>query len=88
MELRKYWAEVREIERGLPEFVWLADVACRGAVVEVGRSAAARLLRGGSHRVATEEEVAEFRAGEERWKRSAEEERLRRKGVVVVEVGS
>jgi hypothetical protein len=85
MELRKYWAEVREIEGGLPEFVWLTS---SGVVVEVGRAAAARLLWGGSHRVATEEEVAEFKAGEERGKKSAAEERLWRRGVAVVEVGS
>ncbi len=85
-DLRKYWAEVREIERGLAEFVWLVAVA-GGFPMEAGRGQAAKLLRAGSHRVATEEEVRAERDRQEGKRVEGEEEVRRRKGVAVVEVG-
>jgi hypothetical protein len=49
-DLRKYWQEIREIEKSLPEFVWLTslDNAPRGqrggCIAQVAAAAAARLL--------------------------------------------
>lgn len=91
-DLRKYWADVRAMELSLPEFVWLASIEdlSRGqvgaAIVEVAAAVAAKLLHGRTHRIATDAEVTAYREREDRLKRSAVEESLRRKGIVVVEV--
>ena len=92
MDLKKYWREARALEQSLPEYVWMVSVAdvLRGhvgeAIVEVGAAIAAQLLIARSHRLATEEEVRAERERQERAKRSAEVEGLRKKGRVVVEV--
>lgn len=91
-DLRKYWSEIRAIERELPQYVWLASIEdlLRGrvglAIVEVAGAVAARMLEARTHRIATEEEVAAHKAGEDRMKRSAMEERLRKKGMAVVTI--
>jgi len=86
MELRRYWAEVREIERRLAEFVWVRPFA-GGFPVEVGRAQAARLLKAGTHRVAGAEEVRAEMDRQEGMRVEGEEEVRRRRGVAVVEVG-
>jgi hypothetical protein len=92
-DLKKYWQEVRAIEKGLPEYVWLMSLDnpsrghVGGCVVEVAASVAAKLLHNGSHRRATEEEIASHREKEERTKRQSLQQKLRRLGVSMVPVG-
>jgi hypothetical protein len=88
-DLRKYWQEVRALERELPEFVWLVALDRASApVVEVHASQAAKLLHVGSHRRATEEEMAAHQTAVESERRRAFESDLRRKGIAVVPVPS
>lgn len=92
-DLRLYWQEIRAIERSLPESLWIVSLedALRdrvaGVIVEVVAAVAARMLHARTHRVATEEEIRAQKASEDRVKRSAEEERLRKQGIAVVPVG-
>lgn len=58
-DLQQYWAEIRAIENGLPQFVWVIAEDC---LIEVARAVAAKLLHARSHRLATEEEVARRKA--------------------------
>ena len=93
-DLKKYWQEIREIERSLPEFMWLTSVECSfqgqvgGSVAEVSASQAAPLLHAKSHRVATDEEVSAYQTREEAHKRRFFDEHLQRKGVAIVSVPS
>jgi hypothetical protein len=83
-DLRQYWQEIRALEAGLSEYLWLVDAA--GVLVEVSRAIAAKLLHAKSHRVATEDEVSAHRA---RWAgRSKETARaeMRRRGIDTVSV--
>jgi hypothetical protein len=82
-DLQQYWQEIRAIESGLPQFVWVIAEDC---LMEVARAVAARLLHAKSHRLATEEEVKLRKAREAEEQRKAEKERKRRKGIEVVEV--
>ena len=92
MDAKSYWQEVRAIERGLPEYVWLMSLedARRGrkggVIVEVAAAGAGALLHAKSHRVAGEDEVRAHRAGESRAKREAFEMERRRRGIAVVAV--
>jgi hypothetical protein len=85
-DIRQYWQEIRELEAGLPESVWL--VPAKGPVVLTQASAAvaARLLRRNLHRRATEEEVESHLAAEQEANRAAREERMRRQGTSLVVV--
>jgi hypothetical protein len=85
-DVRRYWQEIRAIEKTLPEFVWLAGVDSRGSIVEVAAARAAHLLHAKSHRFATEEEVAARKAEEAAVKESVRHERLRRQGIAIVAV--
>jgi hypothetical protein len=91
-DLMRYWQEIRELERSLPDSLWIVSLGdalrdrVAGMIVEVVAGVAAKMLHGKTHRVATEEEIAAERGRQEGMKRSAEEERLRRLGVAVVEV--
>ena len=96
-DLRKYWQEVRAMERNLPEFVWLVggELAKGGgasnellALVEVPAAQAAKLLHGGSHRLATEEEIAAHVAAQDSLRQQAFQDGLRRKGIAVVTVAA
>lgn len=88
-DIRQYWRDVRELEQSLPEYVWLANAkdAVAAVVTEVPAAIAARLLRKGSHRRATEKEIAAHQAREQEARRAAREEAMRRKGVSLVVVG-
>lgn len=86
-DLRKYWAEVNAIRRGLADFVWLVPAA-GGALVEVTAEVAARLLQAKSHRTAAEEEIAAYREAQDAARRRAFQDGLRRKGIAVIPVGS
>ena len=91
-DLRIYWHEVRSLQQTLPEFVWLTSLedARRGMpggrMAEVGAERAAQLLIAKSHRVATEEEVAEHLAKEDLARRQSFQAGLRRRGIAVVAV--
>lgn len=84
-DLRKYWQEVRALETRLPEFVWLMSVE-DAVMAEVAAHRAAQLLLAKSHRLATEDEIAEMRAKLKQAKRDAVHAGLRRRGIAVVEV--
>ena len=79
--VRQYWQEVRAIEAGLPEFVWLYS---QGVVSQVTASAAARLLHAETHRLATDAEVQGHRSAEEEAYRRARQERMKREGRALV----
>jgi hypothetical protein len=84
--LKKYWQEVRALERELPEFVWLTSAGSIGDLVEVKAEQAAKLLHTGSHRRATDEEIAVYRGKIDAQRRQMFMDELRRKGVEVVPV--
>jgi hypothetical protein len=84
-DLRKYWQEVRAIERDLPEFVWIVN---SGTLVEVPAAQAAKMLHGGAYRVATEEEIEAHKAAEQTMRTRAFHDDLRRRGIAVVALGS
>jgi hypothetical protein len=91
-DLKRYWREVRELERTLPAFVWLMTVEDRlrgrvgGMIVEVPAAQAAKLLHAGSHRAASAEEIAEHQAKESARERRDFHENLRRKGITIIPV--
>jgi hypothetical protein len=92
MDVKKYWEEVRVIERSLPDYVWMVSVVdlLRGrvgeAIVEVGAALAAKLLIERSHRIASEDEVRAHKESENATKRAAIEEKLRKAGRAIVPV--
>jgi hypothetical protein len=83
-DVRRYWQEVRAIEKTLPEFVWLAGG--ENSLVEVAAAQVAHLLHAKSHRLATDEEIATRRVKEEAVKDSVRHERLRQQGIAIVAV--
>jgi hypothetical protein len=91
-DLRKYWLEIRETEKSLPEFVWLMsfDNPARGqrggSIAQVGAGAAARLLHAKSHRLATEDEIQVHQTAEDKAKQLAFHEGLRKRGIAVIAV--
>lgn len=91
-DLKRYWQEVRAIERSLPEFSWIVSIEdslrgrVGGSIAEVSAGHAAPLLHAKTHRMAAKDEVQAHRSGEESVKRAAFEERLRKRGVAVVTV--
>jgi len=91
-DLKRYWQEVRELERNLPAFVWLMTVEDRlrgrpgGLIVEAPAAAAAKLLHARSHRAATAEEIAEYLAKQAAKERQDFHEDLRRKGITIIPV--
>lgn len=91
-DVKRYWQEVRAIERGLPKFLWIVSIGdslrgrVGGSIAEVSAAHAGPLLHAKSHRVATEDEIHAHRAGEESVKRAAFDERLRKQGIAVVTV--
>ena len=82
-DLQQYWAEIRAIENGLPQFVWVIAEDC---LIEVARAVAAKLLHARSHRLATEEEVARRKAQKAEAKKRQNIEKKRRDGIAVVEL--
>lgn len=91
-DLRVYWQEVRTLQRSLPEFVWLMSLEdgkrgmVGGRMAQVGAEAAAKLLHGGSHRLAGEEEIAAHLEKEAQARRGSFQDGLRRRGIAVVAV--
>ena len=62
-DLKKYWQEIRAIEKSLPAEVWLVSLQnlakgqVGGSMAEAGSAVAAKLLHAKSQRLATEEEL-------------------------------
>ena len=86
--VRKYWEEVRALEQGLPQFVRLTPAKGSGELVEVSGAQGAKLLHGGTHRRANEEEIAAHQGKIEAQRRQMFLDDLRRKGVAVVPLTS
>ncbi len=82
--LKKYWQALREIEKTLPQYVWLYS---QGGLVEVVAAVAARLLQVKSHRLATPEEIQHYREQQQELQKQQFQQRLRDKGIAVVPVG-
>ena len=87
-DIRQYWQELRAVEAGLPEFVWLVGVRDGGAAVvtEASAKVAARLLRAKTHRRAADHEVEAHHARELEANKAARVERMRRLGTSLVVV--
>jgi hypothetical protein len=91
-DVKRYWQEVRAIERSLPKFLWTVSIEdsqrgrVGGSITEVSAGHAAPLLHAKTHRIAAEDEIRAHRSGEERVKKAENERRLRKKGVAVVTV--
>ena len=81
--LKKYWQVLREIEKSLPDYVYLYS---QGGLVEVGAAVAAKLLQAGSHRLATPEEIQQHRDRQQAVQKQQFQQRLRDKGIAVVPV--
>jgi hypothetical protein len=90
-DIRRYWQEVRAIERTLPQWVSLVSLdsspgeAAAVQVVEVPAAIAARLLHAKSHRFPSEQEIAAQRARNDADKRRHERDLLRRRGIAIVQ---
>lgn len=93
-DLKKYWQDIRAIEQSLPIDVWLMSLENRargqvaGSMAEVAAEAAARLLHGKSHRLATEDEIHAHTAKQADTTRQVFEQRLRDKGIAIIPVES
>jgi hypothetical protein len=91
-DVKRYWQEVRAIERSLPKFVWMVSIEdslrgrTGGSLAEVSAAAAAPLLHAKTHRRAVEDEVRAHLGCEESVKKADIERRLRKRGIAVVTV--
>jgi len=91
-DLKRYWKEVRELERNLPAYVWLMSLEdplrdqAGGTLAEVPAAAAAKLLHAKSHRPATAEEIAGYLDKRSAAVQQEFHENLRRKGISIVPV--
>jgi hypothetical protein len=93
-DLKKYWQEIRALEKSLPADVWLVSLENRakgqvaGSIVEAAAAVAAKLLYAKSQRLATEEEIQAHKMRESGFRRQASEQRLRSQGIAVIPVES
>jgi 2,4-dienoyl-CoA reductase-like NADH-dependent reductase (Old Yellow Enzyme family) len=91
-DLKKYWQEIRAIEKSLPTEVWLVSLQnlakgqVGGAIVEVAAAAAAKLLHAKSQRLATDEEIEAHKARQAEIQRQVFEQRMRKQGIAVIPV--
>ena len=91
-DLKKYWQEIRAIEKNLPAEVWLVSLQnlakgqVGGAIVEVAAAVAAKLLHAKSQRLATEEEIQAHKAQQDQIKRRIFEQRMGIQGIAVIPV--
>ena len=89
-DLKKYWQEIRAIEKSLPAEVWLVSLQnlakgqVGGAIVEVAAAVAAKLLHGKSQRLATEDEVQAHKAQQAGIQRQVLEQQMRKQGIAVI----
>jgi hypothetical protein len=91
-DLKKYWQEIRAIEKSLPAEVWLVSIQnlakgqVGGAMAEVAAAVAAKLLHAKSQRLATEEEIETHKAQQAETQRQVLEQRMRSQGIAVIPV--
>ena len=91
-DLRKYWQEIRAIEKSLPAEVWLVSLQnlakgqVAGSIVEVAAAVAARLLHAKSQRLATDQEIETHQAQQAEIQRQVFEQRMRTQGIAVIPV--
>jgi len=91
-DLKKYWKDVREMERNLPPFVWLMSLEdswrglTGGVLTEVPAAEAAKLLYAKSHRPATAEEIAAHMEKRSAAVRQEFHAGLRRQGITIVPI--
>jgi hypothetical protein len=91
-DLKKYWQEIRALEHTLAGDVWLMSLENRsrgqvaGSIAEVAAGAAARLLYGKSHRLATDEEVETYQGRQLNAQREGVQKKLRDKGIAIIPV--
>lgn len=91
-DLKKYWQEIRAIEKSLPAEVWLVSLQnlakgqVGGAIVEAAAGVAAKLLYAKSQRLATEEEIEAHKAQQAETKRLVFEQQMRNQGIAVIPV--
>ena len=91
-DLKKYWHEIRAIEKSLPAEVWLVSLQnlakgqVAGSIAEVAAAVAAKLLHAKSQRLATEEEIEAHKAQQDETKRRLFEQRMRSQGIAVIPV--
>jgi 2,4-dienoyl-CoA reductase-like NADH-dependent reductase (Old Yellow Enzyme family) len=89
-DLKKYWQEIRAIEKSLPAEVWLVSLQnlakgqVGGAIAEVAAAVAAKLLHARSQRLATDEEIEAHKAQQDQVKRQIFEQRMRKQGIAVI----
>lgn len=89
-DLKKYWQEIRAIEKSLPAEVWLVSLQnlakgqVGGAIVQVAAAVAAKLLHAKSQRLATENEIGAHKAQQDEIKRQVFEQRMRSQGIAVI----
>ena len=89
-DLKKYWHEIRAIEKSLPAEVWLVSLQnlakgqVGGAIVEVAAAVAAKLLHAKSQRLATEDEVQLYKAQQAEIQRQVLELQMRKQGIAVI----
>jgi hypothetical protein len=93
-DLKKYWQEIRAIEKRLPVEVWLVSLQnlakgqTGGSMVEAPATVAAKLLHAKSQRLATEDEIEAHKAREAETQRQVSEQRMRSQGIAVIPVES
>jgi hypothetical protein len=92
--LKKYWQEIRAIEKSLPAEVWLVSLQnlakgqVAGSIAEVAAAVAAKLIHSKSQRLATEEEIQSHKARQAETQRQVFEQRMRSQGIAVIPVES
>ena len=93
-DLKKYWQEIRAIEKSLPAEVWLVSLQnlakgqVAGAMVEAAAAVAAKLLYAKSQRLATEEEIQAHKALQAATQRQVFEQQMRSQGIAVIPLES
>ena len=91
-DLKKYWQEIRAIEKSLPAEVWLMSLQnlakgqVGGSIVEVAAAVAAKLLHAKLQRLATEDEIQVHKAQQNEIKRHVFEQRMRSEGIAIIPV--
>jgi hypothetical protein len=93
-DLKKYWQEIRAIEQTLAADVWLMSLENKargqvaGSIAEVAAGAAAKLLYGKSHRLATSAEIAAHKDRQAEVQRHGIRRKLRDEGIAIIPVKS
>ncbi|MCW5976843.1 MAG: hypothetical protein KIT09_02140 [Bryobacteraceae bacterium] len=79
-----YWKAVRALQANLPDPAWITDIEHPANIVAVPSEVAAKAIFGKTHRLATEDELAAWRAEQEQLARFTRAAELHRAGVAPV----